>query len=53
MKKETQLLFEIEQYRTLVNETVKNKPLISEEMIDYSQKLDKLLNEYNHFVNKV
>jgi hypothetical protein len=22
-------------------------------MIDYSQKLDKLLNEYNHFVNKV
>ncbi|WP_332699041.1 aspartyl-phosphate phosphatase Spo0E family protein [Halalkalibacter lacteus] len=52
MKKDTQLLIEIEHYRSLLNDAAKNTPLISEEMIDYSQKLDQLLNEYDDLVYK-
>ncbi|GAE27362.1 hypothetical protein JCM9140_3497 [Halalkalibacter wakoensis JCM 9140] len=42
----TFLLNEIEHYRKLLNEKAKHTPLISQEMIDYSQKLDNLMNEY-------
>ncbi|KHF37872.1 aspartyl-phosphate phosphatase Spo0E family protein [Halalkalibacter okhensis] len=40
------LLQEIERYRSLLNEKAKHTPLISEEMIDFSHKLDDLLNKY-------
>ncbi|MFC0469994.1 aspartyl-phosphate phosphatase Spo0E family protein [Halalkalibacter kiskunsagensis] len=53
MKKETQLLIEIEQYRSLLNKTAKNTSIISEEMLKYSQKLDQLLNEYENLLTKI
>ncbi|MDT8862770.1 aspartyl-phosphate phosphatase Spo0E family protein [Alkalihalobacillus sp. MEB130] len=46
------LLEDIERYRRLLNEKAKNTPLISEEMISYSHKLDELLNKYASLTNK-
>ncbi|WP_332634307.1 aspartyl-phosphate phosphatase Spo0E family protein [Halalkalibacter flavus] len=53
MTKDKQLLLqEIEQYRTLLNEKAKETPLISEEMIYFSHKLDELLNKYQSLTSK-
>ncbi|MCL7749664.1 aspartyl-phosphate phosphatase Spo0E family protein [Halalkalibacter alkaliphilus] len=53
MTKDEQLLLqEIEKYRTLLNKKAKNTPLISDEMIYFSHKLDELLNKYQSLTSK-
>ncbi|MBU8908807.1 aspartyl-phosphate phosphatase Spo0E family protein [Desertibacillus haloalkaliphilus] len=46
-----QLLQEIEETRQALHTISKHNNLLSKEMIEMSQKLDKLLNEYENYVS--
>ncbi|WP_251861762.1 aspartyl-phosphate phosphatase Spo0E family protein [Clostridium sp. Marseille-Q2269] len=51
MSKEELLLKKIEEVRTLMNQLISEKSqLIDEELVLLSQRLDKLLNEYDNFL---
>jgi hypothetical protein len=52
MNREQELLQDIENHRKLLNEKAEIFPLISEDMIHYSHKLDLLLNEYEDLKKK-
>lgn len=53
MSKEEILLKKIEEVRTLMNQLISEKAeLIDPDVVLLSQKLDKLLNEYNKFLKE-
>ncbi|ARK28561.1 aspartyl-phosphate phosphatase Spo0E family protein [Halalkalibacter krulwichiae] len=52
MDQKRQLIQDIERYRNLLNEKSKTTSLISKEMLEYSHKLDQLLNEYDYLVSR-